>query len=334
MPSEITAIATYFPTDTLSTAALSDMFPEWPAEQIAQKTGIVERRIAAVNEYSLDLAYEAARELFRSGFVAPSDVDLLIFCTQTPERLIPAGACFLQDRLGLGVSTGAFDFNLGCSGYVYGLGIAEGFICSGQASVVLFITADTVSKILDPGDKGMRTLIGDGAAATLVRATAPGDQGRIGPFVYGTDGSGAPRLTAGCGGVRRHENPDSVNPLFMDGPDLFSFAIRRVPEAVQALLSKAGVELDAVDLFVFHQANLHMLEHLRGKLRIPRDRFELALETVGNTAASSIPIALKQAACNGKLRPGSLVMLLGFGAGFSWSATLVRWSPQFGVSVR
>jgi 3-oxoacyl-[acyl-carrier-protein] synthase-3 len=206
-----------------------------------------------------------------------------------------------------------------------------------QAQGVLLITAETYSKFIHPGDKSVRTLFGDAGAATLVRGVA-GDGEFIGPFVYGTDGSGAGNLIVPTGGMRRRAAPADEEPaldadgnlrtsanLYMNGPEIFIFTLRAVPKLVQELLSRSGKELADIDLFVFHQANLYMLEHLRKKLKIPAEKFFVGMRECGNTVSCTIPIALKQAAGQGRLKAGDLVMLVGFGVGYSWGATLVRW---------
>jgi 3-oxoacyl-[acyl-carrier-protein] synthase-3 len=264
-------------------------------------------------------------------------VDYLLLCTQSPDYFLPTTACILQDKLGIPTRAGALDFNLGCSGYVYGLGLAKALIETDQAQGVLLITAETYSKFMHPGDKSVRTLFGDAGAATLVRGVA-GDEESIGPFVYGTDGSGGGNLIVPTGGMRRRTAPADEEPsvdadgnvrtsanLYMNGPEIFIFTLRAVPKLVQELLSRSEKELADIDLFVFHQANLYMLEHLRKKLKIPAEKFFVGMRECGNTVSCTIPIALKQAAGQGRLRAGDLVMLVGFGVGYSWGATLVRW---------
>lgn len=336
----IAAIEYYLPETILTNAMLVQEYPDWTVEKVAAKTGIHERRIAAPGECSSDLAVKAAQKLFAAGPTQPADIDYLLFCTQSPDYFLPTTACLLQDRLGLSHSVGALDFNLGCSGFVYGLGLAKGLIETGQARNVLLLTAETYSKFIRPADRGVRTIFGDGAAATLVSAmhTAEGFGPAIGPFVFGTDGQGACNLMVRTGGMRhpapeRREEPpagaesDAPNPdyLFMDGAEIFTFTLAAVPRAVRQLLAASGKQLDDIDLVVFHQANQHMLEHLRAKLKIPPERFAICLERCGNTVSSTIPITLHQAARDGTLRPGHLVMLVGFGVGYSWAATLVRW---------
>lgn len=337
MHAAISAIEYHFPEKTLSTADLSAEFPEWSAEKIDQKTGIRERHIAAPDECASDLAVAAARKLFASGACAPGEIDYVLLCTQSPDYFLPTTACLIQDRLGIPTTAGALDFNLGCSGYVYGLGLAEGLVSSGQAGRVLLLTAESYSKFLHRRDRSVRTIFGDAAAATLLTAVdtpAP----LLGPFVYGTDGSGAENLIVPTGGMRcprsaesgvasedENGNVRSRDNLFMNGAEIFTFTLKVVPQVVGTLLEKAGILLEDVDLFVFHQANQYMLEHLRKRLKIPAAKFELAFSDCGNTVSSTIPIALQRAAGEGRLPQGSLVMLVGFGVGYSWGATLLRW---------
>lgn len=333
----IKAIEFYLPEEVLSTEQLAAQFPEWSAEKIDAKTGIVERRIAAPDECASDLAVKAAERLFQSGGCAPGDVDYLLLCTQSPDYFLPTTACILQDRLGIPTKSGALDFNLGCSGFVYGLGMAQGLIATGQASNVLLITAETYSKYIHAKDKSVRTIFGDAAAATLVAAAE--SEPSIGPFIYGTDGRGAQNLIVKTGASRAARTAESAKPsedqsgnirsaddLFMDGGEIFTFTIAEIPAAVEALLAKSGRAMDDINLFVFHQANKYMLEHLRKKLKVPAERFFVGMSHCGNTVSSTIPIALKQAAGSGRLKPGDLVMLVGFGVGYSWGATLVRWT--------
>lgn len=336
----IAAIEYYLPETTLTNEMLVQEYPDWTVEKVAAKTGIHERRIAAPGECSSDLAVKAAEKLFAAGAAKPADIDYLLFCTQSPDYFLPTTACLLQERLGLPRSVGALDFNLGCSGFVYGLSLAKGLIETGQARNVLLLTAETYSKFIHPADRSVRTIFGDGAAATLISAVEstawPGPA--IGPFVFGTDGQGACNLIVGTGGMRRPASErrgdlpacpasDAPNPdyLFMDGAEIFSFTLAAVPRAVRELLAASGKQLSDIDLFVFHQANQHMLEHLRAKLKIPPERFSICLKRCGNTVSSTIPITLHEAVRDGTLRPGHLVMLVGFGVGYSWAATLVRW---------
>ena len=323
MTAEIKSVAYALPDSILDNQALEALFPEWPAASIEQKIGIVKRHVVGAGQCASDLAVAAARKLFDSSDLKPEAVDYILLCTQSPDYQLPTTACLIQQRLGVPVSCGALDINLGCSGYIYGLGLAKGLIETGQARNVLLLMAETYSRYLEADDKNVRTVFGDGAAATWV-AGAEADQPRIGPFVYGTDGTGARHLMIEAGGAR---TPGGQGDAFlrMNGPAIFSFTLRAVPEAVDRLLQTAGLDAGQIDLFVFHQANQFMLETLREKLRIPRGKFLYALSETGNTVSASIPIALAEGQARGQLKPGMRAMLVGFGVGLSWGACLVRW---------
>ena len=330
----VAGIAYALPQKVVTTQDLANEFPEWSVEKIDSKTGIRERHIAAEDECASDLAVEAARKLFDSGVCEPSAIDFILYCTQSPDYFLPTTACILQDRLGIPTTAGAYDFNLGCSGYIYGLGQAEGLIATRQASNVLLLTAETYSKFIHPQDRSVRTIFGDAASATLVRATES-DAPYMGPFVYGTDGRGAKNLMVPAGGLRQpctrqtaiastdsQGNVRSADNLFMDGGEIFNFTLSSVPGSVHRLLEKAGLRLEDIDLFVLHQANKYMLDHLRRKIKIPDEKFVIAMSDCGNTVSSTIPIALKRAMDNGCMPSGTLVMLVGFGVGYSWGALL------------
>lgn len=338
MYAAIRAVECHLPSGRLSNEELVRQFPAWTAEAVESKTGIRSRCIAAESELASDLAVEAARKLFRSGACPAEEVDYVLLCTQSPDYLVPTTACLVQQRLGVPTSAGALDFNLGCSGFVYGLSLAKGLIESGEARNVLLLTCETYSKHMDPGDFNVRSIFGDAAAATLIQAQsdAAGDGlPWIGPFVYGTDGSGGSTLIVRRGSLREGASgtadpaglgaQPAPRALFMDGPAIFSFTLKTVPESVRRLLTKARLCLDDVDLFVFHQANRFMLEHLRKKLGIPSGKFVYAMEDCGNTVSSTVPIALCRALREGRIRPGSRLMLVGFGVGYSWCAAMVRW---------
>jgi 3-oxoacyl-[acyl-carrier-protein] synthase-3 len=317
----ISAIEYYLPEATLTNDSLSREHPEWSVAKIEAKTGIRQRHLAAAGETSLDLGVRAAEKLFASGAVAPAEIDFVLLCTQTPDYLLPTSACILQDRLGVPQAAGALDFNLGCSGFVYGLGLAKGLIESRQARNVLLVTAETYSKLLAPDDHSVRTIFGDAAAATLVREQ-PSDTAPMGPFVYGTDGSGARNLIVKSGGLREG---GPIGTIAMNGPEIFHFTLQVVPQLIATTLERARLRREDIDLFVFHQANAFMLKHLRDKLEIPSERFALSLEDCGNTVSSTIPIVLKRCVGDGRLKAGQRVMLVGFGVGYSWGAAVVPW---------
>ncbi len=341
---KIADISYYLPQQTLDNHELAKLFPEWSAEQIEAKTGIRVRHIAAPDETASDLAFHAAKALFQKGEWNPADIDFLILCTESPDYILPPSATILQSRLEIPKTAGAFDFNLACSGYVYGLSIAKGLIESGAAKNILFLTAETYSKFMHPMDKSVRTLFGDAGTATLICAVECDSDTPpfIGPFVFGTDGSEAQSLMVKTGGMKHQrvaENTTSAdsatnlklsdNYLFMDGPSIFSFTLKVVPPALKALLQKSQLQMDEIELFVFHQANLFMLEALRKQNRIPQERFFTNLVDKGNTVSCTIPIALDDARKAGRIPPMGTIMLVGFGVGLSWAATIVRLSNDF-----
>lgn len=332
---QLTAVAYHLPQAILTNAALEQEFSDWPAQKILDKTGIAQRHIAAPDETASDLAFHAAENLFATHDIARADIDFLILCTQAPDYLLPSSACVLQQRLGLPTSCGALDINLGCSGYVYALAMAKGLVESGIRKKVLLLTADTYSKYINARDRSVRTLFGDGAAASVIAGGAP--EQALGPFVMGTDGSGANNLIVPAGGMRTarsavtaSETEDasgnwrSQDDLFMDGAQIVQFTLSAVPRTMQELLAAAGKTLDDIDHVIFHQANKFMLDALRRKIRIPEDKFVIEIDTVGNTVSSTIPIAIARARASGRIRPGDTALLLGFGVGYSWAGTLAR----------
>lgn len=329
-------IAVHFPEYVLGNDELAAIYPDWSAAKILEKTGIAERRIAGENETAGDLAFQAARNLFSKGNVVAADVDFIILCTQAPDYVLPTTACVLQHKLGVPRTAGALDVNLGCSGFVYGLSLAKGLIETGAARCVLLLTADTYSKYIHPLDKSVRTLFGDAAAATAITAEESEQEG-IGPFVFGTDGSGAKNLIVEAGLYRLPRSIDtstdhmdesgnvrSIDNLYMNGAEVMSFSLKEVPKAVDALLDKAGVTKESIDLFILHQANKFMLEALRKKLKLAEAKLPITVESCGNTVSSTIPIAIFKLLDQGRLQRGSKLMLVGFGVGYSWAACLLN----------
>lgn len=321
MHAYIKAIEYYLPKGILDNKELASHFLQWTAEKIKKKTGISQRHIAGNNECASDLAYKAALKLFNSGICSPEDIDYILLCTQSPDYFLPTTACILQNRLNIPTTAGALDFNLGCSGYIYGLSLAKGLIETSQANNVLLITAETYTKYLGNDDVATRTIFGDAAAATLLSAKN-NDTPLIGPFIFGSDGSGAENLIVTNGALR---NPsDKERKLTMNGPDVFSFTIKTVPKAVNALLDSTEKGISEVDFFIFHQANEYMLKHLRDKIEIPQEKFYIDLDKTGNTVSSTIPIAIKNALSKKIINPGDKVALVGFGVGYSWGGCIVR----------
>lgn len=332
----IKAIEYILPDDVLTNEKLEQQFDGWTSEKIFEKTGIKQRHVTTKGELASDLAVLAAKKLFTTGIISPDQIDFILLATQSPDYILPTTACIIQEKLGIPEKAGALDFNLGCSAFVYGLALAKGLISSGTSENVLLIMAETYTKHINPLDKSTRTLFGDGAAATLV---SKGDNvHEIGSFDLGTDGSGANALIIPAGGTKQPkseetklENVDengsvrSSENLFMDGTEVFNFTIKRVPASVESILNKSMLNKEDINLFVFHQANKFMLEYLQKKIKIPRDKFYINMEDTGNTVSASIPIALKRAEEEKLINQNDKVMLVGFGVGLSWGATIITW---------
>ena len=312
--------------------------PDWDMNRIYKKSGIGTRHISAADETATDLGLQAASKLLQRGVVPVEEIDYLLFCTESPDHFLPPGACVLQRSLGLARDIGAFDFNLGCSGYVYGLQLAKSLIQSRMARNVLLITGDTYSKYIHPLDRTVRTIFGDAATATLIGQAGDGP-GELREFVVGTNGEGAKNLVVPAGGLRVPRSAEtakeytddagcvrSQDHLFMNGRAIFGFALEVVPKLVDDLLGKAGVSADDVDWYIYHQANTYMLATLAKLSNLPAEKMVLEMEHVGNTVASSIPIAIQRYVEHGRIRSGHLLMLVGFGVGYSWGACLATWS--------
>lgn len=336
MAVSILGIASYLPDGRLTNDDLARENPDWDMDRMYEISGIVSRRIAGPDETAGDLGERAAGRLLERDLVDKAEIDFVLYCSQSPDYYLPSTACILQHRLGLGKHAGALDFNLGCSGFVYGLGLAKSLIEAGQARNVLLITSDTYSRYIHPRDRTVRTLFGDGAAATLV---GQADGGGLGEFVYGTDGAGAENLIVPAGGLKKPrsaatavETTDSAGStrsednLYMNGKAIFSFALTAVPKAVRQLMGKAGLSSEEVDWYVLHQANRFMLTNLATRAKLPADKMVMEMEDIGNTVSSSIPIAMERYAAAGRIQPGQRCLLVGFGVGHSWAACDTVWN--------
>ncbi len=332
MRAYIKDISYYLPEKIVTNDDIVKDFPEWSVDKIALKVGINRRCIASEAETATDLAIQAAEAIFAKGKIAKDDIDYILFCTQSSDYKLPTSACIIQDRLGLKRNIGAVDFNLGCSGYIYGLSLAKGLICGGIAKNILLLTAETYNKYIHPRDKGNRTIFGDAASATIVSTNGIAE---IGNFSLGTDGSGAENLIVKSRGSRYPElvddlhfdegnNPISSDHIYMNGSEIFTFTLGNVPPLIEDTLFKNNLQKDDVDLFVYHQANKHMLNFLRKKSKIDKDKFYYALSDFGNTVSNTIPIALVEALKDGSIKYGNKVVIAGFGVGYSWGGTMLR----------
>ena len=328
----IKAISYYLPEKVLTNEGLVKEFPEWSVDKVAQKVGVDFRHLAAPNETAGDMAEKAARNLFAEYGINPSKIDFLMLCTQSPDYFLPSTACILQDRLGIPKSAGAFDYNLGCSGCIYGMAIAKGLISAGVAKNVLLLTAETYNKYLHPSDKSNRSIFGDGAAACLLSTEGFAE---IGEFVLGTDGSGANSLIVKTGASRqRIATGCSVEDdeghiwyddyLYMNGGAIFNFTLDAVPAMLKEILEKNRIEKEQIDYFIFHQANKFMLNTIRKVCALPKDKFYVNLTETGNTVSSTVLIGLKDCLGTNIIKSGDNVMVTGFGVGLSWGGTILR----------
>lgn len=326
----IKAIDYYLPDKVLTNDQIAARFPEWSAEKVAKKVGITERHLSAEGETATDMAYKAAEKLLRSFPKERERIDFLLLCSQSVDYKLPSSSCVLQDKLGLNTSCGAFDFNLGCSGYEYGLAVAKGLIISGIANNVLLLTAETYTKYIHPEDKGNMTIFGDAATASLISTEGFAE---IGEFVLGTDGTGAENLIVRTTGARNPKVTGNVSEdvngnlcwddhLYMNGGAIFDFTADAVPLMTEQLLMKENLVQDDVDLWIFHQANKYMINYLRKLMGIDKDKFYVFMEKVGNTVSSTVPIAIAEAQKEDKLH--GTILLAGFGVGLSWGATIIR----------
>lgn len=332
MEAYIKSISYYLPEKVVTNEELVEKFPEWNAEKVSLKVGINERHIAAIDETAGDMAVKAAQKMFDEYQMSPTKIDFILLCTQSPDYFLPTTACLLQHRLGISTSAGALDFNLGCSGYVYGLSLAKGLIAGGIAKNVLLLTAETYNKYIHPQDKGNRSLFGDGAAATLISTEG---FARIGNFALGTDGSGAENLIVKTGALRsKSPKNDTSNDesgslqssdhLYMNGSEIFNFTLEAVPPLMEQVLKKNEFQKEEIDYFVFHQANKFMLNTIRKVCSISKDKFYINLEHTGNTVSSTLPIALKNMIETKEINSGMNILITGFGVGYSWGGCVLK----------
>jgi len=331
---QIVKTSYYLPSKRFTNEEYFDIFPESKGDSNLSKIGIKERRIVEEDELASDLAVKAAEKLINEHAIDRSSIDFVLFCAQEFDYYTPTTACLIQDRLNLPKASGALDFNLGCSGFVYGLSIAKGLIESVGVKNVLLLTASTLTKTFHPKDKSSRFVFGDGAAATLVSNT--GNEEGIGQFVFGTDGSGYDKIIIKDGGARNKisdtssvdkyddfGNQHSDDKFLMKGAAIFNFSVRTVPKMILELLEKSNIKEDEIDLYIFHQANQFLLQTLQRIMEIPDEKFYIHYELVGNTVSSTIPIALNQALKEKRVSKGQRVMLVAFGVGLSWSGTTI-----------
>jgi 3-oxoacyl-[acyl-carrier-protein] synthase-3 len=325
---------------SLSNADLQLQKPSWPIEQLTKRTGVHNRTVSPESETALDMAERAVRKLMDLVGVNEEQIDALIFCTQTPDYILPPNSALLHGRLNMLNNVMAFDITHACSGFIYGLGLARSLVMSNTAGRVLLINADTYTRLLHDDDRSTRGIFGDGGAATLVSAISPimsiidssfGTSGKnYEKFIVKSGGLRNPKqasqeLSAGPLGNSGFRSPSFIN---MDGMGVLSFFNNVVPKAVRAILEKNDVNMDDVSHFVFHQASALALEGLQRSLRIPSEKVVNKMKDTGNLVSASIPVALAKAIDNRDFKAGDLIVLAGFGVGLSWGVTLTRWNAS------
>lgn len=322
---EIESIVYALPEQVVSNDDLKATYPDWEMDELYRKTGVASRHIAAPYETAVDLAERACHELIAKGYDLENDFDTLIFCTETPDHQIPPNSGVLHGRLKMPQTVCAFDISIGCSGYVYALEMARCLIAGGRSKKILLVTGDTYSHLIKTEDRATRTLFGDGAAVTILAATDNSDA-----FIdcdLATSGKDFKKFYVPGGAARTHDDDadkSTSDKIEMNGFGLIGFFNSVLPRHVKGLLEKNDLSMDDVDLFVFHQASMVVLDGLKRALQIPDEKMAIEFDDVGNLVSASIPVTLKRAADKGQVKPGELVMLCGFGVGLSWGSALIR----------
>jgi 3-oxoacyl-[acyl-carrier-protein] synthase-3 len=318
-PISITGLGCHVPERVLTNdelAAIVETSDEW----ISSRTGIRERRIAAEHEAMSDLSLPASRIALEQAGVRGADLDVIIVATVTPDMAFPATAALLADELGAD-DAAAYDLSAGCTGFMYALAQAYGMLAAGLAERALVVGGDILSRILDWTDRSTLVLFGDGAGAVVLERVEHG--GFLG-FELGADGGGGKELLLPGSGSRISENGNGY--LTMNGREVFKFATRVMVSSAEAVLEECGKTVDEVDVYVPHQANVRIIDHAARKLGFPEEKVVVNVDRYGNTSSGSIPLALADAAADGRLKPGRLVLMTGMGAGLTWGSALIEWT--------
>jgi len=335
MAIKITSLDYYLPENVVTNDDLKKENPDWDLDVVEKKTGVLERHIARQDETALDLAVKACHNLFGQDTEHIKNIDTVIFCTQSPDYIMPPNSYLLQQRLKLPANIIAYDFNLACSGYIYSIAMSHSLVYSGLATKVLLINADTYSKYINPKDRSTRVLFGDGAAATIVeKNTGDGmidvdftsDGGSYDCFYIPAGGCRLPKSTF----TNKEEkdikgNIRTQNDIYMDGLSVWAAINTKVPKQINTLLKKNNLSLDDIDHFFFHQASQMTLDSLIKVLALNKNKVFINLAKIGNTVSASIPIAMKDALNNDLLKRGDLLLLSGFGVGMSYGALLIKY---------
>jgi 3-oxoacyl-[acyl-carrier-protein] synthase III len=315
----ITGLGAYAPERVMTNDELAQMV-DTSDEWIIERTGIRERRIAADSQALSDLSMPAMRQALEQAGSDGTDVDLLIVATVTPDMMFPSTSAILADRLGA-KDAAAYDLSAGCTGFMYAMAQAYGMVASGLSRRALVVGGDVLSRILDWSDRSTVVLFGDGAGAVVLE---PSDEAGFLAFELGADGAGGENLWLPGSGSRKFEDPDRL--VKMNGREVFKFATRVLVSSGEAVLERCGTRVEDVDVYVPHQANVRIIDHATKKLGIPSERVVINVDRYGNTSSGSIPLALADAQAEGRLRPGSLVLMTGMGAGLTWGSALMRWT--------
>ena len=329
-------IVYYLPENKVTNLDFHIENPTWDMDRVEAKTGVKERYIAKENETAFDLSLVACKELLAKNRGLAKKIDGLIFCTQSPDYILPPNSCVLHGKLNLPENVLAFDFNLACSGYIIGLSIAKGFLKSGQLNNILLVNADTYSKYINKKDRSARSIFGDGAAVTWI--TQIDSEEGIVDIQSSTYGKGFDKFIIPAGGLRtplsektkmlkedKNKNIRTDENIQMNGLDVWSFINSKAPKQIKQLLKRNDLIIADIDMFIFHQASKLTIESLIKALKIPEDKTYINLSRVGNTVSASIPIALKEAIDANLILPGHKVILSGFGAGLSWATALINY---------
>ena len=326
-PASIAGIYTCVPAHRFDNLADTTAFPQEDVRKVSGMAGVTARHVANDATCSSDLCFKAADELLNALDCRRDAIDALIFVSQTPDYLMPSTSCLLQERLGLGQECAAFDVNLGCSGYVYGLWMASTFIASSGFRRVLVLNGETPTRYADETDRAVALLFGDAGSATLVEAPTV-DQAQKWHFILRTDGAGYQDLIIEAGGFRDRFNSDArQHHVRMNGSNVFNFTIKTLPPLIRDTLESAGKSLDDVDYYIFHQSNRFILQHLVKKSKLPADRAPIILGDFGNTGGPSVPLTITQGQLKRPPDRALNLMLLGYGVGLSWASALVTLEP-------
>lgn len=321
----ITGVGSFLPEKILSNADLERMV-DTSDEWITKRTGIKERRIVENGVATSDLAAKASLNALKDAGISPSELDLIITSTITPDHLFPSTSCYVQEKIGAH-NAGAFDILAACAGFVYALSIAQGFIASGAMNNILIIGAECLSKFTDYTDRASCVLFGDGAGAAIVQRSNGSSE--VLSFVLGADGSHADILILPGGGSKRPPSQETINErlhyMKIKGREVFRIATNNLITLINTTLDKCKVSLKDIDLVILHQSNLRIIRASMKKLGIPMEKVYVNIEKYGNTSSASVPIALDEAKKSGRLKQGDLVLLAAFGGGLTWSSTILRW---------